>query len=341
MQSAMFMYTWDLRDEGIDAVLGRVRGWGVDAISLAASYHGGYVVHPHNPRHKVYMIEDGTVYFHPQQRYFADTPLKPKVAEVARDVDWFAAAGQRLDRYGMKLIAWTVCFHNTRLGLLHPNATVQNVLGDSYPHALCPSNESARLYARGLCRNLATEYPIHAIQIEATSFGGAFHDHHHQGYATVMEPVESWLMSLCFCEACRKQAYVRGVDIESAAEAARAHLTTFFSTAPVRQAGLANTKQELLERVPAFTAVEAMRREVEISLYQQISAPFRGGFRSANRQFIEPLPIRRIDPAAGPEVQLRDAIVAKVRRMLELKERLGPLRHLLTSERDDLQRSIE
>lgn len=75
--------------------------------------------------------------------------------------------------------------------------------------------------------------------------------------------------------------------------------------------------------------------------FQQVSAPFRGGFRSANRQFIEPLPIRRIDFSNAVEKQLNDAIVASVERMLELQARLGPIRDVPTSERDDLQREVD
>ena len=53
-------------------------------------------------------------------------------------------AGKRLDKHGLKLVSWTVCAHNTRLGLLHPECTVRNCFGDSYPHALCPANDQVR-----------------------------------------------------------------------------------------------------------------------------------------------------------------------------------------------------
>ena len=71
------------------------------------------------------------------------------------------------------------------------------------------------------------------------------------------------------------------------------------------------------------------------------SAPFRGGFRSANRQFLEPLPIRRVDFSDRTEKEMHGAIVGKVERMLELQERMGPVRNIPSSERDDLQKQIE
>ncbi len=53
------------------------------------------------------------------------------------------------------------------------------------------------------------------------------------------------------------------------------------------------------------------------------------------------LPIRRIDSADAKDRQLHDAIVASVDRMLELHARLGPMRDVPTSERDDLQREVD
>ena len=73
--------------------------------------------------------------------------------------------------------------------------------------------------------------------------------------------------------------------------------------------------------------------------FQKLSAPFRGAYRSANKQFIEPLPIHTID--SDSERQLRDAIVAKVRRMLELQQRIGPIRDQNIAERDYTQRYID
>ena len=73
--------------------------------------------------------------------------------------------------------------------------------------------------------------------------------------------------------------------------------------------------------------------------FQKLSAPFRGAYRSANKQFIEPLPIHTTDSDA--DRQVRDAMVAKVRRMLDLQQRIAPVRDQNTSERDDTQHEID
>jgi len=72
----------------------------------------------------------------------------------------------------------------------------------------------------------------------------------------------------------------------------------------------------------------------------RISVPFRGGFYSANRQFLEPLPIRRIDFDNPTEKKMHDDLVALVDRMLELNKRLAPIRNTPCNERDELLREI-
>jgi len=56
--------------------------------------------------------------------------------------------------------------------------------------------------------------------------------------------------------------------------------------------------------------------------FRHTSVPFRGGFYSANRQFISPLPIRRIDFDNPQDVKMHDDLVALVERMLDLHKRL-------------------
>jgi len=75
--------------------------------------------------------------------------------------------------------------------------------------------------------------------------------------------------------------------------------------------------------------------------FQRISLTFRGGFYSANRQFLEPLPIRRIDFENPEEKKMHDKLVALVERMLELNKRLAPICNTPCNERDELEREIE
>jgi hypothetical protein len=72
--------------------------------------------------------------------------------------------------------------------------------------------------------------------------------------------------------------------------------------------------------------------------FRRLSTPFRGGFRSANRQFIEPLPIRSIDPSNTADLKMRDDLVALVEQMLVLQKKLQQTES--KDERHELERQI-
>jgi hypothetical protein len=42
-----------------------------------------------NPRRKTHLLEDGVAYFHPGDEFYADGPIKPVVAAMAAQQDWF------------------------------------------------------------------------------------------------------------------------------------------------------------------------------------------------------------------------------------------------------------
>jgi len=75
--------------------------------------------------------------------------------------------------------------------------------------------------------------------------------------------------------------------------------------------------------------------------FRRISAPFRGGFRSANRQFIEPLPIRRIDPSSAADLKMRNDLVALVEQILVFQKKLQETQPESKEERHELERQIQ
>ena len=270
MHSGLWMYVWDLRDEGLERVLGFTADLGLNAVNLASSYHAGFFLHPHNPKHKMYYAMDGTVYFQPNIEFYNKTKLKPKMADVSMDKDWFAEVGRNLDQFGLNLVAWTVCAHNTRLGILHPECTVRNIFGDRYPHALCPSNEDVRNYIKALCYDLATRYPLYAVQLEAPGFMGIPHGHHHERYGVVLGEMEKKLLSLCFCDSCVKKAEEQGINVSRVKNAVKHHLKTFFENAPRRPVELPSNIEELSEREPELEKFTVFRRDIEDSLLQEV-----------------------------------------------------------------------
>ncbi|MFC2000730.1 Eco57I restriction-modification methylase domain-containing protein, partial [Chloroflexota bacterium] len=75
--------------------------------------------------------------------------------------------------------------------------------------------------------------------------------------------------------------------------------------------------------------------------FRRLSAPFRGDFRSANRQFIEPLPIRRIDFSDPTDQETHNDIVTLVQRMLHLHRELHQTPPEHTEARREVEREIE
>jgi hypothetical protein len=275
MYAGLWMFAWDLADEGVDPVMAWAADSGLTALQIAGAYHAGWFLHPHNPRHRAYMPDDGCVYFHPTPERYRDTPLRPRIAPVCAETDWMRAAGERLDRYGLKLVSWTVCAHNTRLGLLHPECTVRNCFGDSYPHALCPANDAVRAYLTALCGDLANHLPLHAVQLESPGYLGWAHGHHHERDLTVLAPAEQALMDLCFCASCTARAGAEQIDVPRLRAGVRELLEAAMAHAPGRPAGHPRAMAELDAALPDLAAFRAFRQRVEDSLLREIRAAMR------------------------------------------------------------------
>lgn len=74
--------------------------------------------------------------------------------------------------------------------------------------------------------------------------------------------------------------------------------------------------------------------------FRQRSAPFRGDFRSANRQFISPLPIKAVDPGNPNDKTCYSQLVALAQRMLDLHQRLAAKGAVRDDERAQIEREI-
>jgi hypothetical protein len=105
--------------------------------------------------------------------------------------------------------------HNTRLGALHPEATVANAFGDRYVYNLCPSAPGARAYAIGLAEDVTASYPVSGVSLETPGFLPYAHGFHHE---FALNRPNRWLdnqLGLCFCSHCRAGAKRAGVPVEA------------------------------------------------------------------------------------------------------------------------------
>ena len=260
----LFCYPWDFADEGVEHLVGRARDLGVTHLAVASLYHAGFFFYPHNPRRKVHMLEDGVAYYHPDPQCYPEG-LTPQVAAVSRDRDLFGDICEQATRSGLKMCSWTVLLHNSRMGLAHPELTIHNAFGDSYPHALCPGHPAAAAFARGVIRDLASRYPLDTIMLEAADYRSRAHGgswvggHHHERQGTHLRELETALLDVSFNPADMAGAARAGVDAAALRAAFRAHLEAYLAVAP-------DVPSDLPDSVQAFRRLHPALDEYERSL---------------------------------------------------------------------------
>jgi hypothetical protein len=218
MHRSMWTYAWDILDLGFDRVTSELRDRaGMNSVSLATSYHAGRFLQPRSPVRKAYFPEDGTIYFHPTPSRWDGLMIQPKLADIiAQGGDVLRELVRRRDAGGLKVSCWTVCLHNTRLGLLHPGAVTRNAFGDPNYYSLCPSNPDARAYACALVEDVTHAYRPDIVELESPSFMGFAHEYHHEKDGVGLTAEDDFFLSLCFCASCRARAAATGVDVEAA-----------------------------------------------------------------------------------------------------------------------------
>ncbi len=225
MTHGMYVYPWDLEEEGAGAVLPRLREIGIDAISLAVSYHAGKFVRPHAPGRRVYFPEDGTIYFPPDaSRYGRIKPLLNSRVGTYNPLLKLATHGADL-----RVTAWTVGLHNTALGMAHPSLVVRNCFGDPLWNALCPSHPDVRAYLVALCADLAANQPLAEIAIETPGWQAYRHGHHHEFELIELTPRAQILLGMCFCDSCLAAARAAGIDGDALRRRTVAELEGFFT----------------------------------------------------------------------------------------------------------------
>lgn len=265
LQASMWIYLWDIVDEGYDAVLARLKENRLTSVSLATAYHAGKFLAPHNPKRKVVFLEDGTVYFQPNPLLYGK--LKPRVNSLVGRGHDMRKVQQAAERAGLQTRSWVVCCHNTPLGKANPGITIRTAFGDPLHHNLCPSNPDVRAYLRALVKDIAGQ-GVMVLELEALQFQGYTHGEHHEREGIALGAVPRFLLGLCFCDSCAKRAQQVGLDLKPVRAFVRATLEEAF-TAP----------EAVADRYPAMDALPTglfqpfmdWRTNVVASLVQEVA----------------------------------------------------------------------
>ena len=218
MKTAGMVFASDLRDEGVDTVLGNLRDrGGLDGVELAAAYHHARDVYPHNPLNPVHFPDGGAIFFRPDPRRWEGVRLQPVQARMLDEFDPLAEVLREGDRRGMTVRAWTNTLHNFTLGEAHPDCVARNAFGNPLLTDLCPANPASRAYARAVSADLS-RYGVEAIAAEAICYLPFDHGFHHERCAYPLSETVRFLLALCFCDHCQGAAGMAGVDVRRVRE---------------------------------------------------------------------------------------------------------------------------
>lgn len=232
----------------LDNVAGRA---GLGGITMAASYHHGRDIFPHNPARKVHFLEGGVVFFQPDPNRYRRSLMQPRVSMLARESDVLADLCREASARSLRTRAWTVYLHNYTLGEAHPECACRNVFGDAHLTDLCPSNPDVRAYVNALTADIASK-GVSTVVAESLHFHGLEHGFHHERYFIELGALGRYLLGLCFCEHCMAAARRRGVDVESLQTETRRELERRFES----QASGPETHEMNREEVGAFAGGE-------------------------------------------------------------------------------------
>jgi hypothetical protein len=194
---------------------------GISSITLAAAYHTARDIFPHNPRRRVGFLPP-SVCFHPDERLYEETAVKPPRNTTAGGRDTLARASEAAAAHSMPLNAWVVFLHvdaeDDRVG-----AAPRNAFGDPFPTDLCPANPDVRRYAVALAADVARYRPARVVA-ESLHYPLLEHGYHHERYFLHLGPLARFLLALCFCRHCLSAARTAGVDGELVRQAVASHL---------------------------------------------------------------------------------------------------------------------
>ncbi|MDF2782214.1 MAG: hypothetical protein K0S96_2018, partial [Geminicoccaceae bacterium] len=264
-----YVYAWDLADEGLETVLGRIRPTGINTLTLAASYHAGKFLRPHGVGGKVYFPADGTVYFQARPERYGH--IRPLVSPMVAEFDAFARLEQQAP--DLERVAWVVCCHNTPLGQQHPEFTSRNAFGDPYPYSLCPAHPAVRDYVVNLVADLVDRHDLAGVALETPGWLPYDHGFHHEFALVPLDRFAKSLLALCFADATCSAARAVGIDADRLQARTRELLERYLSADLALSEALA-TEWWLAEVVsdPEFAAFLHWRCRVVADLVADVRA---------------------------------------------------------------------
>jgi len=227
---------------------------GFTAVSVAAVYHSVQAFLPENPRRRWFTTTRSHANYRPDPTRHAG--LRPP--EPLEDGDSFEVVATTVTAAGLDLTAWIVLLHSS-LASARPELAMRPLGGPAQPGLLCPSSPAVAEYAASLAREIDDRFAPAALDLETTGWAAVPH-HQHAKVAMPLGASGRFLLSLCFCDACRALA---SPDLPAWA-AQRLESEFRGGTEPV---GV----DELLAESAELAAFQAVRESVVLNLIRTIA----------------------------------------------------------------------
>ncbi len=232
-------YPWDVL--GDDRFTERVTALGVTTVALAAAYHSTRAATPLHPGRQLVDARHAALYRPVRERVWSGHRLRPAAPDWMSTSDSFGAAADVLRAAGLRVSAWVVLTHNSRLGREFPDVAVVNCFGERYAYALCPSWPEVREYAAALAREAAAD--ADEVSLEACGQLGLEHGSHHEKTSGAWTSQARRWLSVCCCRACQAGWSDRGLDpawaVSTLRDAVRAEASGLMGGVPFDDALLA------------------------------------------------------------------------------------------------------
>lgn len=204
MQAMFRLFPWDV--DGDRTAPGRLRDLGVTRVALAAIYHGGRLITPRHPAHRIVDLPASASYT------AQGSPLPRGRFSYERARDALLDAGLEVD-------AWAVVGHLD--GDSDGVPRVVNGFGDRLEHAPCLAQEQTRRALRSIAHAAGRAAAGTTLHLEAVGWQsldhGGLHDKLHG--ADLDQRTRS-LLALCTCEACACAAGLDRVELITAVHSA-------------------------------------------------------------------------------------------------------------------------
>jgi hypothetical protein len=210
MESGMYLYPWEIGD--MEIFTREYMETGCNAMAPALSYHHANTFAASSGRCR--QLRESALSFIPETSRYGD--VKPFVHEDCARGGVVKELRNWAIRENVHFAAWTVLLHNSSQGERRPELAMENLFGDRFTHALCPSHGEVREYAHTLLNDIIAQFAPDSVMLESATALPAFHGCHHEIANITLSPALRWLYSLCFCPDCMSAAVKRSPGLDPA-----------------------------------------------------------------------------------------------------------------------------